>query len=543
MNAWLPQASYPCGNFSDTSSFKFRRSKGSIGDAAPEPPPLLTCFKFVHCAGTMARCIPYIILSDGTSPEEVSSMASSRPTTHHPRCPACLCFGRTCQHLEPRPTHETSPTSPGGPSHNAPSPAESMSIEDYDSDASSTPSGYHRSRPPGWTHQYGLLAESPIADQHSTNRAYIMPIPSQAPPEQVGFWSQEFREGPPLFYIPPRHTPLSAAPQMIRPSHSSTMPHPPSSDRARPARHPVMHRAGRCAQCSADGCSLLHRCPRSPPSDAQLGPSPAVSPQAQPHRTSSPQAQPHRISSPQAQPHRTSLSEPHRTTDPPLFEPLADRNRLTARAVAVFARQPGRPVAVSPCPAAIAIPAALRAPTKDHHLYLESASSFPAHPSRATTTAQSCHHWPTVAITGNPSRAVAITGSSPRAPTAVPSRPVAIAAEPCAPVAITKSPRRTAGPSPRAPTAVPDRYIAVAAESSATDAVRRPAARRHVAVPRAPSADRTAVAANARVARHLPRSAHPPITGRWIPANSRAPEANSINQPSLSPSGGWLIED
>ncbi|KAL0759469.1 hypothetical protein Bca101_075619 [Brassica carinata] len=33
MNAWLPQASYPCGSFSDTSSFKFRRSKGSIGHA------------------------------------------------------------------------------------------------------------------------------------------------------------------------------------------------------------------------------------------------------------------------------------------------------------------------------------------------------------------------------------------------------------------------------------------------------------------------------------------------------------------------------
>ncbi|XP_022767936.1 uncharacterized protein LOC111312156 [Durio zibethinus] len=31
MNAWLPQASYPCGNFSDTSSFKSQRSKGSIG--------------------------------------------------------------------------------------------------------------------------------------------------------------------------------------------------------------------------------------------------------------------------------------------------------------------------------------------------------------------------------------------------------------------------------------------------------------------------------------------------------------------------------
>ena len=33
MNARLPQASYPCGNFSDTSSFKFERTKGSIGHA------------------------------------------------------------------------------------------------------------------------------------------------------------------------------------------------------------------------------------------------------------------------------------------------------------------------------------------------------------------------------------------------------------------------------------------------------------------------------------------------------------------------------
>ena len=31
MNAWLPQASYPCGNFSDTSSLKFSKTKGSIG--------------------------------------------------------------------------------------------------------------------------------------------------------------------------------------------------------------------------------------------------------------------------------------------------------------------------------------------------------------------------------------------------------------------------------------------------------------------------------------------------------------------------------
>ena len=31
MNAWPPQASYPCGNFSDTSRFKPRIVKGSIG--------------------------------------------------------------------------------------------------------------------------------------------------------------------------------------------------------------------------------------------------------------------------------------------------------------------------------------------------------------------------------------------------------------------------------------------------------------------------------------------------------------------------------
>ncbi|CAN7088059.1 unnamed protein product, partial [Brassica rapa subsp. narinosa] len=46
MNAWLPQASYPCGNFSDTSSFKFRMSKGSIGHAftmcRPSQTPHLT---------------------------------------------------------------------------------------------------------------------------------------------------------------------------------------------------------------------------------------------------------------------------------------------------------------------------------------------------------------------------------------------------------------------------------------------------------------------------------------------------------------------
>ncbi len=33
MNAWLPQASYPCGNFSDTSRLIFPAAKGSLGHA------------------------------------------------------------------------------------------------------------------------------------------------------------------------------------------------------------------------------------------------------------------------------------------------------------------------------------------------------------------------------------------------------------------------------------------------------------------------------------------------------------------------------
>ncbi|PHT25886.1 hypothetical protein CQW23_34495 [Capsicum baccatum] len=50
MNAWLPQASYPCGNFSDTSSFEFRsriplvRTSSELavqcaGSISSSPPP------------------------------------------------------------------------------------------------------------------------------------------------------------------------------------------------------------------------------------------------------------------------------------------------------------------------------------------------------------------------------------------------------------------------------------------------------------------------------------------------------------------------
>ncbi|PHT25949.1 hypothetical protein CQW23_34433 [Capsicum baccatum] len=46
MNAWLSQASYTCGNFFDTYTFEFRRSKGSLGHAftmcRPSQTPHLT---------------------------------------------------------------------------------------------------------------------------------------------------------------------------------------------------------------------------------------------------------------------------------------------------------------------------------------------------------------------------------------------------------------------------------------------------------------------------------------------------------------------
>ena len=44
MNAWLPQASYPCGNFSVTSNRKLSGSKGSLGPAfAPLPATAREC--------------------------------------------------------------------------------------------------------------------------------------------------------------------------------------------------------------------------------------------------------------------------------------------------------------------------------------------------------------------------------------------------------------------------------------------------------------------------------------------------------------------
>src|SRR3954465_5749712 len=54
MNAWLPQASYPCGNFSGTSSLKFRGTKGSIGHT------FMVCIHTQH--PTQGDFYPFVLL-------------------------------------------------------------------------------------------------------------------------------------------------------------------------------------------------------------------------------------------------------------------------------------------------------------------------------------------------------------------------------------------------------------------------------------------------------------------------------------------------
>uniref|UniRef100_A0A6N2L044 Senescence-associated protein n=1 Tax=Salix viminalis TaxID=40686 RepID=A0A6N2L044_SALVM len=81
MNAWLPQASYPCGNFSDTSSFKFRRSKGSIGHAFTmcRPAKLPPDNVFADAEAALAPTYPTPLKSFHKVGLESSSTGSSFP--------------------------------------------------------------------------------------------------------------------------------------------------------------------------------------------------------------------------------------------------------------------------------------------------------------------------------------------------------------------------------------------------------------------------------------------------------------------------------
>ncbi|KAA8528881.1 hypothetical protein F0562_036236 [Nyssa sinensis] len=60
MNAWLSQASYPCANFSDTFSFKFQRSKGSLGHAFTMCRPSQTPHLTMSSAGSTRQGRPWV---------------------------------------------------------------------------------------------------------------------------------------------------------------------------------------------------------------------------------------------------------------------------------------------------------------------------------------------------------------------------------------------------------------------------------------------------------------------------------------------------
>ncbi|PHT26942.1 hypothetical protein CQW23_33451 [Capsicum baccatum] len=83
MNAWLPQASYPCGNFSDTSSFEFRRSKGSLGHAFTMFLPSQTPHLTMSSAQIGPQSEPWV-QKEGQCPASDSrnNISSSPPTAY-----------------------------------------------------------------------------------------------------------------------------------------------------------------------------------------------------------------------------------------------------------------------------------------------------------------------------------------------------------------------------------------------------------------------------------------------------------------------------
>jgi len=94
MNAWLPRTSYPCGNFSVTSSFTTRRTKGSVGLASAVwtltgGPHQISFYPYtppeVSVLGELIVGHPRCLLTD--VPPQPNSPASGVPRvqTYHPR--------------------------------------------------------------------------------------------------------------------------------------------------------------------------------------------------------------------------------------------------------------------------------------------------------------------------------------------------------------------------------------------------------------------------------------------------------------------------
>ena len=130
MDAWLPQASYPCGNFSDTSGFMPRTHKGSIGHVftvcipsenqnqasfcpfAPCEVSVLPELTFGHLRYPLTNVPP----QPNSPPEGVNSSCLLSSTDHHylsVRAVVVVVFH--CRSLSKPPTYAT-PSTPAYPS-------------------------------------------------------------------------------------------------------------------------------------------------------------------------------------------------------------------------------------------------------------------------------------------------------------------------------------------------------------------------------------------------------------------------------------------
>ncbi|PHT27852.1 hypothetical protein CQW23_32561 [Capsicum baccatum] len=79
MNTWLPQASYPCGNFFNTSTFEFRRSKGLLGHAFTIPLVRTSSELAVQRAGSISSSPPTAnVFGTGTPVPSPQSQSFSR---------------------------------------------------------------------------------------------------------------------------------------------------------------------------------------------------------------------------------------------------------------------------------------------------------------------------------------------------------------------------------------------------------------------------------------------------------------------------------
>ena len=95
MNAWLPQASYPCGNFSDTSCVKFRHDKRIVRPRFPvlhsywkykSNGLLPLCSKWDFCSHGVHLRTPVLLFNRCAAPAKLPTCNCHRRKSHLRRC-------------------------------------------------------------------------------------------------------------------------------------------------------------------------------------------------------------------------------------------------------------------------------------------------------------------------------------------------------------------------------------------------------------------------------------------------------------------------